>query len=71
MAHLSTTGTPDAERLLTRGQAAEYLQVAEQTLRKWAVRRTGPAFVRVGRAVRYSPSDLRDFLAANRCDTAA
>ena len=65
-----TTGPLEAHKLLTRAQAADYLQLTEQTLRKWAVRRTGPAFLKVGRAVRYDPADLREFIAVNRIEAA-
>ncbi|ODT80978.1 MAG: hypothetical protein ABS76_14420 [Pelagibacterium sp. SCN 64-44] len=52
------------ERLLTTAEAAEYLGLAQNTLR---VRRvTGintPIFCRLGRSVRYRLSDLEAFVA--------
>jgi len=49
--------------LLTRGQAAEYLRIKTQTLAVWAGQGRGPAFIKVGRAVRYRKSDLDAWLA--------
>ena len=50
-------------RMLTREQTADYLNVSENTLARWACERQGPPFVKIGRganaAVRY-PSDLLD-----------
>lgn len=51
--------------LLTRGQAASYLGVAEQTLAAWASSgRYDLQFIRVGRCVRYRVRDLDAWLAA-------
>ena len=59
------------DRRMCRKDAAQYLGLSEQTLRKWATRRTGPAYSKLGGAVRYSLSDLRAFLDANRVDNDA
>ena len=64
-------GHHDDDRRMSRKEAAEFLDLSEQTLRKWACQRRGPAFVRLGRAVRYSLADLRDFLDRSRIDHAA
>ena len=51
---------------LTEKHAAERLGLKVATLRAWRHQGRGPAFVRLGRAVRYLPSDLGEFLRANR-----
>lgn len=54
--------TPDSRRMLTRIQAAEYLNVSVGTLARWASDRTGPAFVKLSQGkggVRY-PTDVLD-----------
>jgi excisionase family DNA binding protein len=50
--------THDARGLLDQDGAAEYLHVPSETMRYWRNSRTGPAFVRVGRHVRYRFRDL-------------
>lgn len=52
------------DALLTTYQAAEILQLDPGTLCNWRSCRTGPPFVRVGRAVRYRRSDLERFVRA-------
>ena len=46
--------------LLSTFQAADYLGVPRQTLAVWRTRhsRTGPAWVKIGRHVKYRPADL-------------
>lgn len=51
---------------LTELEAAARLGLKVATLRAWRHRGSGPAFVRLGRAIRYLPSDIDDFLALNR-----
>ena len=51
--------------VLTEGQVAERLGLSVATLRAWRHRRTGPRFVRFGRAVRYLPADLDEFIRAS------
>jgi predicted DNA-binding transcriptional regulator AlpA len=48
--------------LLTETEAAERLRLSVKTLRAWRLRNSGPQFVRLGRAVRYVPSHLDDYL---------
>ena len=47
--------------------AAVRLGLKVATLRAWRHQGRGPAYVRLGRAIRYLPDDLDDFLRANRC----
>lgn len=51
-------------------EAARYLGISANTLRGWRVRKTGPAYHKSGRAVRYSRTDLDDWNRANRVLTA-
>jgi hypothetical protein len=56
-------------RPLTVSQAAAHLGVSQSFLNN--TRRTpgaGPAFIKIGRAVRYLPADLDAFLLARRQD---
>ena len=52
---------PRREYLDTR-EAAEFLGLSSQQLEFWRGQGGGPAFHRVGRAVRYSVADLRAFM---------
>lgn len=45
-------------RLLAEREAAEFLGVSFRTLQAWRVRGGGPRFCKIGRTVRYRPSDL-------------
>jgi hypothetical protein len=51
---------------LTEMIAAIRLGLKVATLRAWRHQGRGPAYVRLGRAIRYLPDDLDDFLRANR-----
>jgi hypothetical protein len=53
---------PQIETLLTPVQAAAILQVKSNTLAKWRVAGDGPAFIRIGRAVRYSAREIMRFI---------
>lgn len=53
------------EKLLTQAEVAERLSVSERTLEAWRCRGFGPAFVKLGRSVRYRPSDVERWLAAH------
>lgn len=49
--------------LLTEAQAAHLLSLKPRTLQMWRMRGTGPAFVKVGSAVRYRQLTLSEWLA--------
>jgi len=49
-------------QLLTTEQAAEFLNRPVRTLEDWRYRGGGPPFVKMGRAVRYRPSDLEEWV---------
>lgn len=54
---------PDAERLLTAGQAAQHLNTSVRTVRRLIAAERLPA-VRIGRLVRIRPADLAEMIAA-------
>lgn len=49
---------------LTPPEAAEYLRISTSTLAKLRVYGGGPAFTRIGRAIRYTRTELDAFMAA-------
>ena len=55
----------DRDRLVTPGELAEYLQVPRHTLDTWAPG-GGPPFHKVGIHRRYTPADVRAWLAGLR-----
>lgn len=60
----SVERTPNA-RLVTVQDAAVYLAVSVSTLYGWVYQRRIP-FVKVGRALRFDPADLDQFIESNR-----
>jgi hypothetical protein len=64
----TTTAMADrrAGEPLTEATAAVRLGLKVATLRAWRHQGRGPAYVRLGRAIRYLPEDIGDFLRANR-----
>ena len=53
--------------LLTRSQAAAYLNIKPQTLSVWLCTKRYPLpYVKVGRCVRYQRADLDAFIASRR-----
>jgi excisionase family DNA binding protein len=59
------------QSLMTPPEVAAWLRVPVRTLELWRRRGEGPAFQRVGRAVRYSSEDVEAYLLARRthCST--
>jgi hypothetical protein len=49
--------------------AATFLGTPVQTLRRWRQLRTGPAFFKIGKRVRYSLADLRAYIQRQRVET--
>lgn len=62
------TQTNDTKEIqpLTESEAAARLGLKVATLRAWRQKGRGPAYVRLGRAVRYLTTDIDDFLHSNR-----
>jgi predicted DNA-binding transcriptional regulator AlpA len=54
------------ETYLKPCEAAEYLRSSTSTLAKARMRKQGPDFLRLGRAVRYRQSDLDAWMSASR-----
>jgi excisionase family DNA binding protein len=54
------------DRTLTVHAAANYLGLSASTLNKLRCTGAGPAYFKLGRAVRYDPRDLDQWLAAHR-----
>jgi predicted DNA-binding transcriptional regulator AlpA len=59
---VATNGARDDHNLLTEKQVAAQLSINPKTLSIWRGQRRGPRFVKLGRAVRYRLSDVREFL---------
>lgn len=57
--------------LLTEKQAAAFLNTSIRTLQGRRFNSQGPAYIKLGRAVRYLQKDLEAFLAGNRIDPEA
>ena len=56
--------------LASRTEVAKYLGVPVSTLNYWALKTTGPPFIKVGRSARYRWADVEKWLAAQeRCST--
>lgn len=52
----------DLDRLMTVEEVADYLNVPVSTLYQWRHKGTGPRAFRVGRFLRYDPSNIRAWL---------
>jgi predicted site-specific integrase-resolvase len=48
--------------------AAEYLNLAVQTLRNWRNKGMGPPYFKLGRCVRYQLEDIEDYKQKKRVD---
>lgn len=57
-----TRPKPAVEKLLTADELADVLQLPIQTVRMWSHRGVGPQAVRVGRFLRYKPSDVNQWI---------
>ena len=56
----------ESEGFLTSNEVAELLRVPPATVRQWRYKGVGPRGYRVGRYIRYSPADIRDWLESQR-----
>jgi len=56
----------EAPRWVDEKRVAEVTGLAVQTLRNWRFQRTGPAYSKVGRAVRYRLDDVIRFMEERR-----
>ncbi|WP_035909413.1 MULTISPECIES: AlpA family transcriptional regulator [unclassified Frankia] len=53
----------EVDRLWTAAEAARFLGVPVATLYQWRTRKVGPRAYRVGKWLRYDPTDVRAWLA--------
>ena len=53
-------------RKLKTEEVARDLKVSPATLRQWRSRGVGPAFLRLGRAIRYDSVDIAQYLGSRR-----
>ncbi len=60
--HISKESKLSFEALFDERVAADLLNVKTKTLQAWRVRGHGPKFVKLGRAVRYRPGDLQEYV---------
>jgi hypothetical protein len=60
---MQQTLTSPLRRRLTEREAAAELGISFRTLQQWRVRGVGPAFLKIGRAVRYDAESLEAWLA--------
>ena len=56
---------PQQAEYLTTKQTAKLLAVGQSTLELWRARGDGPAFVKIGTAIRYSRADLDAWIASH------
>lgn len=70
MTRRSETLFKEGERLLTEHEASDWLNVPVATLRtlRYRQEKKGPPYTKVGGAVRYSPTALRQYLESNTHD---
>jgi hypothetical protein len=54
--------SPGDQPLFNEAAAARFLGLQISTLRRWRWAGTGPAFLKLGSAVRYDPNDLQDYI---------
>jgi predicted DNA-binding transcriptional regulator AlpA len=57
------------DQMLTPNELAERLVRSEKSLEAWRASGTGPAYVRVGRQIRYRERDVEAWLQANTVPT--
>lgn len=58
----------DLSVLMDPTEVSQYLGVPTGTLANWRYQRRGPAFVRVGRHVRYRAEDVAEWIAQRAVD---
>jgi predicted DNA-binding transcriptional regulator AlpA len=69
----ATTGDMQAAQhvVVDEKQAASYVNLSVKTLQARRAAHKAPAFLKIGRSVRYRMADLEAFLAAHRVDPEA
>lgn len=64
----TTSAASDSLVLMTPSDLSEYLGVPTGTLANWRYQGRGPAFVRLGRHVRYRAEDVLDWISGQVSD---
>ena len=62
---MNVTEPRNDDHLLNEEEAARFLRISIRTLQAWRTRKVGPAYVLLGRLVRYRFKSLLDFISAN------
>jgi predicted DNA-binding transcriptional regulator AlpA len=60
---MSAMQSSPAPALVNETLAALHLDISPRTLQAWRIRGEGPAFVKLGRSVRYDRAELERFIA--------
>jgi hypothetical protein len=55
-------------KMLTVDEASALLKIPKQTLALWRTWRRGPQYIKLGHAVRYTESDLLEYLKVQKID---
>ncbi|QFT82333.1 Helix-turn-helix domain protein [Roseovarius sp. THAF27] len=58
-------------KLLTRSEVEQEYGIGKRYLEVAATRREGPAFIKIGRSIRYRREDLESWILEQRVETAA
>lgn len=64
----TTSAASDSLALMTASDLSDYLGVPTGTLANWRYQGRGPAFVRLGRHVRYRADDVFDWISGQVSD---
>ena len=64
-------GASLGDRLINERVASELLGLSVITLRNWRFIGKGPSFVKLGRAVRYSYDDLKEYISQRKINPSA
>lgn len=59
----------EIDRLLTRDEVESQFAISKRFLELACSSGVGPAFVRIGRSIRYRVGDIREWIAQNRVQT--
>lgn len=52
----------ETDNLLTPKQLAKYLGIATYTLSQYRIQGCGPKYLKLGRVIRYRPSDVQEWI---------
>jgi len=57
------------DEFLTESMLADLLGIANITIRKWRAKSTGPAYIKVGKLIRYRRADVDEWIASQTIAT--